>query len=109
MSTPNHCDEATVDAVARSLHRHYEYRRRGPWPNTWTAYDDLDAGSRNEYCTRAVEVIVAIQDNDTVEEAADDLASLWCNHGPARVMFAVFAYHRINETLSDVPHLKETK
>lgn len=102
-------DEETVDAVAISLHRHYEARRKGPWPNMWTKYDDLDAPCRNEYRDRAGEIVTAIQGTDTLDKAAMYLATLWCPHGPARSRYAAYARERINETLSDVPTLKETK
>lgn len=102
-------DEETVDAVAISLHRHYEYRRKGPWPNMWAKYDDLDAPCRNEYRDRAGEIIVAVQGSATVDEAAMYLATLWRAHGPAMARYMAYARERINETLSDVPTLKETK
>ena len=102
-------DGETVDAVAISLHRHHEARRKGPWPNMWTKYADLDEKYRNEYRTRAGEIITAVQGTATLDKAADALATLWCSHGPAKARYAAYALERINETLSDVPTLKETK
>lgn len=102
-------DEETVDAVAISLHRHVEARRKGPWPNMWTKYADLDEKYRNEYRGRAGEIITAVQGTDTVDKAAMYLATLWCSHGPAKAKYVAYAIDRINETLSDVPTLKETK
>lgn len=109
MPTPTPLNETYVDAVARSLHRHHEARRKGPWPNTWTKYDDLDAPGRNEYRDRAGEIITALHGTETVEEAADNLAKVWCPHGPAMAKYTPYAHARITETLSDVPTLKETK
>lgn len=102
-------DEETVDDVAISLHRHHEARRKGPWPNMWTKYADLDGKYRNEYRERAAEVVMALQGAETIEEATTYLAALWCSHGPALARYTVYARERINETLSDVPTLKETK
>lgn len=102
-------DEETVDAVAISLHRHHEARSKGSWPNMWAKYADLDENCRNEYRARAGEIIVAVQGSATVDEAAMYLATLWCAHGPAKARYMAYARERINETLSDVPTLKETK
>lgn len=102
-------DEETVDAVAISLHRHHEARRKGPWPNMWTKYADLDEKSRNEYRARAGEIITAVQGTATLDKAANALATLWCSHGPAKAKYVAYARERITETLSDVPTLKETK
>lgn len=102
-------DEETVDAVAISLHRHHEARRKGSWPNMWARYADLDDKYRNEYRDRAEEIIRAIQGTATVDEAAMYLATLWRAHGPAMARYMAYARERINETLSDVPTLKETK
>lgn len=102
-------DEETVDAVARSLHRHHEARRKGPWPNMWTKYAALDEESRNEYRARAGEIITAVQGTATLDKAANALATLWCSHGPAKAKYVAYARERITETLSDVPTLKETK
>ena len=102
-------DEETVDAVAISLHRHIEARRKGPWPNMWTKYADLDDKSRNEYRDRAGEIITAVQGAATLDKAAMYLATLWCSHGPALYSYKAYARERITETLSDVPTLKETK
>ena len=108
MTTHTH-NEETVDAVAISLHRHIEARRKGPWPNMWTKYADLDEKYRNEYRARAAEVVMAVQGTATLDKAADALATLWCSHGPAKAKYVAYAIERINETLSDVPTLKETK
>lgn len=102
-------DEETVDAVAISLHRHHEARSKGSWPNMWAKYADLDENCRNEYRARAGEIIVAVQGAATVDEAAMYLATLWCAHGPAKARYMAYARERVNETLSDVPTLKETK
>ena len=104
MPTPTHPNEETVDAVARSLHRHHEERCKGTWK-----YDDLDETWRNEYRDRAGEIITALQGTETVEEATMYLAKKWCQHGPALAKMLVYAHARITETLSDVPTLKETK
>lgn len=107
---PTHnLNEETVDAVARSLHRHHDQRRLGPWPGKWCKYDDLDTVCREEFRYRAAEVIVAVQGTDTLDEAATALAMVWCSHGPALSTYVAYARERITETLSDVPHLKETK
>lgn len=108
MTTHTH-NEETVDAVAISLHRHHEARRKGPWPNMWTKYDALDETCCNEYRARAGEIITAVQGTATLDKAADALATVWCSHGPAKAWYAAYALERINETLSDVPTLKETK
>lgn len=102
-------NEETVDAVASSLHRHHEARAIGSWPNMWTKYDDLNSVSRDEYRDRAAELIEAVQGTDTLDEAANALAMVWCRHGPALAKYVAYAHERITETLSDVPHLKETK
>ena len=102
-------NDTYVDDVALSLHRHHEERCKGPWPNMWTKYADLDSVRRNEYRDRAGEIITALQGNETVEEATMYLAKKWCHHGPALAKMLVYAHERITETLSDVPHLKETK
>lgn len=102
-------NETHVDAVARSLHRHHEERHKGLWPNIWDEYDNLDEKYRNEYRDRAGELITAVQDTDTLDEAAMYLAALWCPYGPAMDKYMPYARKRITETLSDVPTLKETK
>ena len=101
--------ETHVDDVALSLHRHHEERCKGPWPNMWPKYADLDSVRRNEYRDRAGEIITAVQGTDTLDEATMYLAALWCPHGPAMVKYMAYARDRITETLSDVPTLKETK
>lgn len=109
MPTPTQPNETHVDAVARSLHRHHEARHKGPWPNMWAEYDNLDEKYRNEYRNRAAEVITAVQGTESVEEAAVYLAKVWCPHGSALAKYMPYARERITETLSDVPTLKETK
>lgn len=102
-------EDNSVDAVAISLHRHREARRKGPWPNMWTKYADLDEESRNEYRARAGEIITAVQGTATLDKAVDALAALWRNPGPAKARYTAYARERLTETLSDVPTLKETK
>ena len=109
MTAHTDLNEETVDAVARSLHRHHDRRRLGPWPGRWRKYDDLDTSCRDEYRDRAREIITAVQGTDTTDEAAKALATLWGDHGPAMVKYIPYARERITETLSDVPTLKDTK
>ena len=75
----------------------------------WAKYADLDETCRNEYRDRAGEIITAVQGTATLDKAANALATLWCSHGPAKAKYVAYAIERINETLSDVPTLKETK
>ena len=109
MTAHTDLNEETVDAVARSLHRHHDRRRLGPWPGRWRKYDDLDTSCRDEYRDRAGEIITAVQGTETTDEAADTLARLYVHRGPALTKYTAYFHDRITETLSDVPTLKDTK